>query len=187
MKMDERIYIAGETYTTGGAAMHRFGQILSGCTCAESGTPTSGVQQNLRDGEKNLPEHLQNDSSPQHLQEDSLAEQRTYFTFKGVRKALILQGNGREFGGDRLLDKIANIYDIEMRGPERPYGKLMYLLHPASRQIVDVERDVCEELVEYEVHVEPKDDDHVWNLMPVLGRLLTLEYASQTPLPRQTE
>ena len=52
------------------------GQILSGCTCAESGIPTNGVQQNLRDGEKNLPEHLQNDSSPQHLQEDSLAEQR---------------------------------------------------------------------------------------------------------------
>ena len=28
MKMDERIYIAGETYTTGGAAMHRFGKHL---------------------------------------------------------------------------------------------------------------------------------------------------------------
>ena len=28
MKMDERIYIAGETYTAGGAAMHRFGEHL---------------------------------------------------------------------------------------------------------------------------------------------------------------
>ena len=56
------------------------GQILSGCTCAESDIPTNGVQQNLHgDGEKNLPEHLQNDSSPQHMQKDSLAEQRWKF------------------------------------------------------------------------------------------------------------
>jgi len=63
--------------------------------------------------------------------------------------------------------------------------QVLFLSHPDSGEIVDVDRDDCAEDVTYEVHVEPQLDDATWNLMPVLQRLFTFEYASTVPRARQ--
>ena len=68
---------------------------------------------------------------------------------------------------------------------ENPYGKVLFLVDPRSHEIVDVDRDECDDGEEYEVSVEPKLDE-TWNLMPVLKRLFTFEYALSGPLPRNS-
>ena len=82
----------------------------------------------------------------------------------------------RAFGGDRLLRTLAKSYHIQLRTPGNPYGKIVYLVHPNSRDVVDIDRDFCQPGVVYQVRVEPPDGHEAegWNLAPALfSRLFT--------------
>lgn len=172
--MSRQIYLAGGApYTTGGAAIYRLREHLgSGCLSCSA-------------------EHAMEEEAPathEHREQtvQGSAQGMARFIFAGRRRMLALEGPGRMFGGDRLLEKLAQAYDIDLRRPDNPYGKVVFLVNPVSREIVDVDRDECDDDVEYEVDVEPKLEGG-WNLMPVLERLFTFDYASSAPLPRRNE
>ena len=132
-----------------------------------------------------------------HKGGDGLAEGATgRFVFRGQCMTLRLEGTDEEedcvplekrlageraFGGDRLLRTLAKSYQIQLRTPGNPYGKIVYLVHPNSGDVVDIDRDFCQPGVVYQVRVEPPDGHEAegWNLAPSLfSRLLTADPSS---------
>ena len=44
------------------------------------------------------------------------------------------------FGGDKLLERLADIFDIALRNPANPYGKILYLVHSNSQEVSGCEQ-----------------------------------------------
>jgi hypothetical protein len=99
------LYIAGGApYTTGGAAMHRLGE---GCLACAGPPARRSAGRRAEESENRL-----------------AGQQVAWFTLAGRREALALEGPGRRFGGERMIERLAHVFDIDLRGPGNPYGRV---------------------------------------------------------------
>ncbi len=103
---------------------------------------------------------------------------RAWFVFRGQRRTVNWLGPR---GGDELLQALGDAFHIARRTSDHPSGKLIYLLDPRTREIVDIDSEISEEAV-YEVQVEPREDGSgPLDLFGCLQRLVTFE--CESPLP----
>jgi len=77
---------------------------------------------------------------------------RAWFVFRGQRRCVNWLGPR---GGEELLQALGDAFHIARRTRAHPSGKLIYLLDPRTREIVDIDSELSEEAV-LEVQVLPK-------------------------------